>query len=466
MEWFKSRSYAVLQNDLRHLYTALLYILTPFVLLRLCWRGLRAPAYWQRWCERFGCYQDLDLHGAIWIHAVSVGEVVAAEPLVRALRLAHPHAPLLITTMTPTGSEQVQRLFHGEVRHVYAPYDLPVAVRRFLERARPRLALIMETELWPNLFHGCRTRGIPVIVANARLSERSAAGYARFARLTRATLRDVSVIAAQSAADAERFRQLLGWSSMGSDSFEITNQNISASGDQRSLTPLKTPLIQVTGSIKFDMRLPAGLREQAEVLRRDLGVERPVWIAASTHEGEEERVLDAFAQVRAQLTDALLLLVPRHPERFARVAALCEKRGLSPVLRSSHLPCRPDSAVFLGDSMGELPLFYAAADLAFIGGSLVPTGGHNPLEAAALGVPLLFGPHMFNFAEISRLLLREKAALQVRDATGLADSVVLLLRDAEQCHALGENGRRVVEANRGALERLMKIVSASLGDTA
>jgi 3-deoxy-D-manno-octulosonic-acid transferase len=372
----------------------------------------------------------------------------------------------LITTMTPTGSEQVQRLFHGEVQHVYAPYDLPVAVRRFLERARPRLALIMETELWPNLFHGCRTRGIPVIVANARLSERSAAGYARFARLTRATLRDVSVIAAQSAADAERFRQLLGWSSMGSDSFEITNQNISASGDQRSLTPLKTPLIQVTGSIKFDMRLPAGLREQAEVLRRDLGVERPVWIAASTHEGEEERVLDAFAQVRAQLTDALLLLVPRHPERFARVAALCEKRGLSPVLRSSHLPCRPDSAVFLGDSMGELPLFYAAADLAFIGGSLVPTGGHNPLEAAALGVPLLFGPHMFNFAEIIRLLLREKAALQVRDAQALADSVVLLLRDAEQCHALGENGRRVVEANRGALERLMKIVTAYLGDTA
>jgi 3-deoxy-D-manno-octulosonic-acid transferase len=451
------------ENILRYLYTALLYLLTPFVLLRLCWRGLRAPAYWRRWGERFGCYHDLDLRAAIWIHAVSVGEVVAAEPLVRALRLAHPHAPLLITTMTPTGSEQVQRLFHGEVRHVYVPYDLPVAVRRFLERARPRLALIMETELWPNLFHGCRTRGIPVIVANARLSERSAAGYARFARLTRATLRDVSVIAAQSAADAERFRQLLGLK--GSESFDTADRLDQHALDQMTPTPL-IPLIQVTGSIKFDMRLPAGLREQAEVLRRDLGVDRPVWIAASTHEGEEELVLDAFAQVRAQLADVLLLLVPRHPERFARVAALCEKRGLSPVLRSSHLPCRPDSAVFLGDSMGELPLFYAAADLAFIGGSLMPTGGHNPLEAAALGVPLLFGPHMFNFAEISRLLLREKAALQVRDAQALADSVVLLLRDAEQCHALGENGRRVVEANRGALERLMKIVTAYLGDTA
>jgi 3-deoxy-D-manno-octulosonic-acid transferase len=426
---------------LRLFYTALLYLLTPFVLLRLAWRGLRAPAYWQRWGERFGCYDGLDLHAAIWIHAVSVGEVVAAEPLVRALRLAQPHAPLLITTMTPTGSEQVQRLFHGEVQHVYVPYDLPIAVRHFLERARPRLALIMETELWPNLFHGCRTRGIPVIVANARLSDRSAVGYARFARLTRATLRDVSVIAAQSAADAERFQQLLGFA-------------------------VKIPLVEITGSIKFDMRLPASLREQAEVLRRDLGVERPVWIAASTHEGEEELVLDAFAQVRVQLANALLLLVPRHPERFARVAVLCEKRGLPLVLRSSHLPCLPDTAVFLGDSMGELPLFYAAADLAFIGGSLVSTGGHNPLEAAALGVPLLFGPQMFNFAEISQLLLRENAALQVRDTQALADSVVLLLRDTERRHALGENGRRVVEANRGALERLMKIVTAYLGDTA
>ena len=446
-------------NILRHLYTALLYFLTPFVLLRLCWRGLRAPAYWQRWGERFGYYNGLDLRAAIWIHAVSVGEVVAAEPLVRALRLAHPRAPLLITTMTPTGSAQVRRLFQGEVRHVYVPYDLPVAVRRFLERARPRLALIMETELWPNLFHGCQTRNIPVIVANARLSDRSAAGYARFPGLTRATLCDVSVIAAQSAADAERFQRLLGLK--GSESFGSTPVGQTA-GQQYQMTP--TPLIQVTGSIKFDMRLPASLREQAEVLRRDLGVERPVWIAASTHEGEEEQVLEAFAQVRAQLANALLLLVPRHPERFARVAALCEKRDLPLVSRSSRLPCLPDTAVFLGDSMGELPLFYAAADLAFIGGSLVPTGGHNPLEAAALGVPLLFGPQMFNFAEISQLLLRENAALQVRDAPALADSVVLLLRDTERRHALGESGQRVVAANRGALERLMKIITAYLGD--
>ena len=425
---------------MRYLYTALLYLLTPFVLLRLSWRALRAPAYAKRWGERFGNYPVPDLHDTIWIHAVSVGEVIAAVPLVRALRVAYPQRTVLITTMTPTGSEQVQRLFHGEVRHVYAPYDLPGAVSGFLERTRPRLAVIMETELWPNLFHGCRVRGIPVIVANARLSARSARGYRRIAALTRATLHDVSVIAAQSEADAERFRGLIG--------------------------PSMESSIQVTGSIKFDMRLPASLREEAQVLRRDLGVERPVWIAASTHEGEEQAVLDAHRRVRAEIPNALLMLVPRHPERFARVAALCEKRGLRVVTRSSHLPCLPDSDVFLGDSMGELQLFYAAADLAFIGGSLVPTGGHNPLEAAALAVPILFGPHMFNFAEIGKLLLNQDAARQVCDADALAVGVVTLLQDVEQRHAMGERGHQLVEANRGALEHLMRIVASYLGNGA
>lgn len=443
---------------MRYLYTALLYLLTPFVLLRLRWRALRAPAYAQRWGERFGNYPALDLHDSIWIHAVSVGEVVAAVPLVRALRAAYPQSPLLITTMTPTGTEQVQRLFHGEVHHVYAPYDLPGAVFRFLKRARPRLAVIMETELWPNLFHGCRVRGIPVIVANARLSARSAAGYRRVAALTRATLRDISVIAAQSEADAERFRGL-----MGSEPFFLAEQQKhTQQQEKRALTPL-IPLIQITGSIKFDMHLPASLREEAQVLRRNLGVERPVWIAASTHEGEEQAVLDAHARVRVEVPNALLMLVPRHPDRFTRVASLCEKRGLRVVTRSSHLPCLPDADVFLGDSMGELPLFYAAADLAFIGGSLVPTGGHNPLEAAALAVPILFGPHMFNFTEIGNLLLNQDAARQMRDADALAAGVITLLRDVEQRHAMGKRGQQLVEANRGALERLMRIVASYLG---
>lgn len=456
------------------LYTALLYLLTPWVVVRLLWRARRAPAYAQRWGERFGRYPTLDLHDTIWIHAVSVGEVAAAVPLVRALRSRYPQCPILMTTMTPTGSAQVRRLFGAEVQHIYVPYDLPHAVDNFLRAVRPRLALIMETELWPNLFRACQARGIPLIVANARLSARSAAGYRRFDALTRATLRAVSVIAAQSSEDAQRFRKLLevsvalGSAEMGSDSFVPTEADQSAVGRQRNLTPLirQTPSIEVTGSIKFDMQLPPELREQGQALRRALGAQRPVWIAASTHEGEEPLLLDAHLAVRALLPDALLILVPRHPERFARVRALCEQRGLTVITRSSQLPCAADTAVFLGDSMGELPLFYAAADLAFIGGSLIEHGGHNPLEAAALAVPLLFGPHMFNFAAISRLLLSEHAAEQVTDVASLGNAVAALLRDAARRHAMGERAQHLVETNRGALERLLQIVARYLDGAA
>ena len=448
------------------LYTALLYLLTPAVLVRLLWRARRAPAYAQRWGERFGRYPTLDLHDTIWIHAVSVGEVVAAVPLVRALRSRYLQCPILITTMTPTGSAQVRRLFGGDVQHVYAPYDLPHAVDNFLRAARPRLALIMETELWPNLFRVCQARGIPLIVANARLSARSAAGYRRFGALTRATLRAVSVIAAQSSEDAQRFLELLDGVPMGSDSFVPATADQSAVGRQRNLAPLISPSIEVTGSIKFDMQLPPELHEQGQALRRALGAQRPVWIAASTHEGEEPLLLDAHLAVCALLPDALLILVPRHPERFARVRALCEQRGLTTVTRSSQLPCAADTAVFLGDSMGELPLFYAAADLAFIGGSLIEHGGHNPLEAAALAVPLLFGPHMFNFAAISRLLLSEHAAEQVTDVASLGNVVAALLRDAARRHAMGERAQHLVEANRGALERLLQIVARYLDGAA
>lgn len=445
-----------------HLYTALLYLLTPAVVLRLLWRARRAPAYARRWGERFGRYPTLDLHDTIWIHAVSVGEVTAAVPLVHALRDRYPQRPILITTMTPTGSEQVRRLFAANVQHVYAPYDLPHAVRNFLHAARPALALVMETELWPNLFHACAARGIPLILANARLSARSAAGYRRIATLARATLRAVSVIAAQSSEDAQRFRTLLGVPT-GSDAFEPSPVHQSIDGRQMSMTPAISPLIEVTGSIKFHLRLPPDLRAQGQVLRRELGAQRPVWIAASTHEGEETLLLAAHRAVRVELPDALLMLVPRHPERFARVHGLCEQGGMTPITRSSHAPCTPDTAVFLGDSMGELLVFYAAADLAFIGGSLVAHGGHNPLEAAALSVPVLFGPHMFNFAAISRLLCSERAAEQVDDARTLGNKVTTLLRDAARRHDMGERGRHLVEANRGALERLLHIVAGYLG---
>lgn len=419
---------------MRSLYSLILYLLTPLVLLRLAWRGLRAPAYWQRWSERFGFVPATEGDAPIWVHAVSVGEVQAAVPLLRALLKRYPDVPLLVTTTTPTGSEQVLNLFETRVQHVYMPYDLPDVVQRFLTRTRPRLALIMETEIWPNLYHACAKRGIPVLLVNARLSERSAAGYQRVHRLTAATLSCLRGIAAQGRTDADHLI------------------NLGAPPER----------VKVTGSIKFDMRIPASLTERAAVLRRDWGLQRPIWIAASSHEGEDEMILDAHRSVRARFPTALLVLVPRHPERFARVAALCREQGWNTVLRSEQVPTSADTAVFVGDSMGELLLFFAATDVAFIGGSLVPHGGHNPLEAAAQRIPVLFGPHMFNFALIAQLLLEAGAAREVGDSGQLADSVVHWLADPEVRNTAGERGAAVVEANKGAREAVLAMVDEAL----
>ena len=423
---------------MRLLYSLLLYLLTPLVLLRLAWRGIRAPAYWRRWSERFAWLPAQEAVPRIWIHAVSVGETQAALPLVQALRERHPDYRLLITTTTPTGSARVRALFGDGVEHVYLPYDLPGAARRFLATFQPALALIMETELWPNLFHACRRRDIPLLVLNARLSERSWRGYRRVAALARATLVDITWLAAQGEADARRFV------SLGADPTRV----------------------RVCGSIKFDLHLPASLREEAEVLRRAFGVERPVWIAASTHEGEDEQVLEAFRRLRAADAHphALLMLVPRHPERFPAVANLCRAAGHTLVTRSSGDPCGPDTDIYLGDTMGELPMLMAAADVVFMGGSLVPTGGHNMLEAAALGLPVVFGPHVFNFDEISARLVAAGAARQVRDAAELAAVITQWLADANARHETGVRGRAFVEENRGARERLLALIEPLLSD--
>jgi len=426
----------------RRLYTTALYLLLPFVLGRLAWRGLRNRGYWQRWGERFAFFAVPELRDPIWLHAVSVGETLAAAPLVRELLARCPERSLVITTTTPTGSERVQALFGdqfigqpgGRILHVYFPYDLPGVVRRFLGKTRPGLALVMETELWPNLFRQCARREIPVLIANARLSARSAKGYAKLGGLVRDTLDDISLIAAQGEVDAERFR------GMGAAAERVT----------------------VMGNLKFDQRLPGDLEDRAEVLRRQLGMNRPVWVAASTHEGEDEQVLDAFTRLRERHPDALLLLVPRHPERFARVASLARRRGYDVVLRSEGRPCDADTAVFVGDTLGELLLFYAAADVAFVGGSLVPRGGHNMLEPAALGVPVVFGPHLFNFADISRALLEAGGARRVADSGELARVVGEMLSDAALRAEMGEAGRKLVAANRGALERLLALLQPYL----
>ena len=410
---------------LRWLYTGLLYLILPLALLRLYWRGRQDTGHRQRWRERLGIIPTRPA-GGLWVHAVSVGETRAALPLIRALRNRYPDLPLLVTTTTLTGSRQVHEALGEQVQHVYAPYDLPGAVARFLHQTRPRLAVIMETELWPNLLHQCAVAGIPTLIANARLSERSARGYGRIGWLTAAMLRDITLIAAQAEADAERFRAL---------------------GASR---------VEVTGNLKYDLTLPDDLPEQGRRLRRELlGENRPVWIAASTHAGEDEQVLDAFAQLRARWPELLLLLVPRHPERFDGVAALCQQRGFRVVRRSEQRPCTPETAIFLGDSMGELLRFYAAADLAFVGGSLVPTGGHNVLEPALLGLPVLFGPHMFNFTEAGERLLEANAAWPVADAVELVAQADRLLSDPTLRQDAGQRGRAVVERHRGALAALL-----------
>jgi 3-deoxy-D-manno-octulosonic-acid transferase len=412
---------------MRLIYSAILILLIPLALARLLWRGLSSRGYWQRLGERFGWVPPM-AGPVIWLHAVSVGEVRAVAPLVRGLQEQYPGHRILITSMTPTGSDTARALFGASVAHCYVPYDLPTAVWRFLQRTRPRLALIMETELWPNLFHQCHRRGIPLVLANVRMSEKSARGYRRFAGFTRATLANVSRVGAQTEADAERVHAL------------------------------GAAQVEVTGSIKFEMEVPAKLAAQAAVLRSGCG-ERPVWVAASTREGEEELVLDAFARLRTRLPQLLLVLVPRHPERFDSVAKLCQQHGLLLERRSERQDgVAPDTAILLGDTMGELLLFHAAADVSFIGGSLVPLGGQNLLEAAAVGTPVVFGPHMFNFSDISRMALERGAGRQVQDATELADAVADYLEHPAARKAAGVAGQRMVSENRGALAKTLALL--------
>ena len=420
---------------MRQLYTLIFHLLLPALLLRLLWRSVSAPAYRRRWVERFGYCPIPDKTGCLWIHAVSVGESQSVEPLVKRFLKNHPEVPVTITTTTPTGSERVRKLFAERVHHSYFPFDIPWALRAFLKRVRPRMLVMIDTEIWPNLLTVCRQQAIPTILANARLSQTSADRYARLGSFTRETFGRIGSIAAQAKADADRFMSL-----------GAIPENV-----------------RVTGSIKFDIRLPASLHEQAAVLRRQWG-DRPVWVAASTHEGEDEQLIEVHREILVQHPDALLVLVPRHPERFDRVGALCSKSGYLPLRRSSGEVCGPGNAVFLGDTMGELTLFIAAADITFVGGSLVPVGGHNILEPAALGVPIVFGSHMFNFSHISGLMLEQGAAVQVDNGDQLAALVARWFGDASERARVGENGRRVVAENRGATERLYGIIEEKFGE--
>lgn len=415
----------------RALYTLLFHVALPLILLRLAWRAWRAPAYARRVGERFALGLAPLQPDGIWLHAVSVGESIAAAPLVRELLARYPHLPITITCMTPTGSERIRALFPaeqyaGRIQHCYLPYDLPWTAARFLRQLRPRLAVIMETELWPNFIAACERRAIPVVLANARLSERSARGYARFALLTAPMLARLQLIAVQSAAEAQRFLQL----------------------------GARPEAVQVTGSIKFDLQVDAQLLARATACRADWGA-RPVWIAASTHAGEDEIALAAHRQLLARWPQALLILVPRHPERFNSVYELCQRQGFATCRRSADAQPQATDVLLLGDTMGELLFLYALADVALVGGSLVANGGHNLLEPAALGKPVLSGPHLFNFLEISSQLREAGALREVQDADSLACEVAQLWQSRDDWQAMSEAGLAVLRRNQGALARLL-----------
>ncbi|UVK88949.1 lipid IV(A) 3-deoxy-D-manno-octulosonic acid transferase [Pseudomonas sp. B21-051] len=414
----------------RTLYTALFYLGLPLVAIRLWLRSRKAPAYAKRIGERFSYGMPSLQPGGIWVHAVSVGESIAAAPMIRALLQRYPQLPITVTCMTPTGSERIQALFSGEprIQHCYLPYDLPCAAARFLDHAKPKLAVIMETELWPNHIHQCAKRGIPVALANGRLSERSARGYGRFGKLTAPMLAEMSFFAVQTEAEAQRFRDL----------------------------GARPQTVEVTGSIKFDLTIDPQLLQRANQLRGQWqALERPVWIAASTHEGEDEVVLDAHRRLLANYPNALLILVPRHPERFNSVFELCQREGFATVRRSSGANVEADTSVLLGDTMGELLFLYALADSAFVGGSLVPNGGHNLLEPAALAKPVLSGPHLFNFLDIAAQLREAGALAEVDDAEGLAVEVQRLFELPRDAQRMAEAGLAVMRRNQGALQRLL-----------
>lgn len=425
----------------RSLYTLLFHLCLPLVALRLVWRAWRAPAYSRRIGERFAVGLPPLRTGGIWVHAVSVGESIAAAPLVRELLARYPDLPITLTCMTPTGSERIRALFPeaqfaGRVQHCYLPYDLPWAAARFLRQAQPRLAVIMETELWPNYIHQCARRDIPVALANGRLSARSARGYGRFAKLTAPMLAELNLLAVQSQAEAERFIAL----------------------------GARPETVEVTGSIKFDQQVDADVLARASALREQWQAQqRPVWIAASTREGEDALVIKAHRQLLATQPDALLILVPRHLERFDSAATQLREAGLAFVRRSSAAAVGPEVQVLLGDSMGELMFLYALADIAFVGGSLVETGGHNPLEPAALGLPVIMGPHRFNFQEITAKLLERNALCEVADAEALGAQVAELLGEPARALAMREAGLAVLKANQGALQRLLDGLGRLIG---
>ena len=412
----------------RFIYSLLLYVALPFVPLKLLWRGIKQAAYRQYWGERFGFYQKKISKPIIWLHCVSVGETRAAEPLIKALQTRYPQHQILLSHGTPTGRDASETLFGDAIQRVYLPYDLPFAVNNFLTHFQPKIGLIMETELWFNLIAACKKGQIPLLLLNARLSEKSFKGYAKIGKLTREGLQSLSAIAAQTTDDAARLQHLGA-------------QNVS-----------------VAGNLKFDVKPPANIANKGLQLRALLGENRSIFLAASTRAGEEALILEAVKGL-----DVLTVIAPRHPQRFNEVESLLINAGFSFLRRSNLLePANKNVQMILGDSMGELFTYYAASDFCFIGGSLLPFGGQNLIEAATMGKPILIGPHTFNFAEATEKAVNAGAAIRVKDVTELRQQIQFLIENNDQRKVMQQAAVNFSAAETGATARLMPLIEAYL----
>jgi 3-deoxy-D-manno-octulosonic-acid transferase len=419
---------------MRAFYSCLFYLIIPFILVRLIWRSIKAPAYRHRWSERFAFYHRKSAQNVIWFHAVSVGEAESLFPLIKLIQQQHPDAKLLITTTTPTGSARVKAVMQDSVEHVYLPYDIPCAVSRFMQCFKPRIAVIMETEIWPNLYACCGRNQVPLYIINARLSEKSASGYQKIPALVSPALAQVKLIATQTQDDAQRF-VVIG---------------------------AKTETVRTLGNIKFDVEVTNAIIEQGLQLKINLFGGRFVWLIASTHKDEEAIFLEIYKEIKPKIPELLLVIVPRHPERFGEVKKLCEQYQLAVIMRSSGEACHQHVDVYLADTMGELKMLYAASDVTFVGGSMVPVGGHNILEAAAVGTPVLFGPYMTNFKEIAQGVLRQDAAIQCQTKNEIVTAITGLYADAAYRQLLAEKGKAFVRQNQGAITRIFDILNQDI----
>ncbi|MGO1658752.1 MAG: lipid IV(A) 3-deoxy-D-manno-octulosonic acid transferase [Marinobacter sp.] len=409
---------------LQFIYSQLIRLALPFILLRLWWQGRQAPELRVNWQQRLG-FVPRTSGTVVWVHAVSVGETIAAAPMVRRLRARNPDITILMTAMTDTGLAQAMKMFGDQIQYAYAPYDTPGSIRRFLNRANPGILVIMETEIWPNMIRQSRSRRVPVFLINARLSERSARGYERIKSLAAPIMRSISWVAAQAEKDAERFRRI----------------------------GVAAPKVAVTGSVKFDVDIPDSVREASLRLKASLS-DRPVWVAGSTHEGEDAQLLAAHRQLLGKHPNALLIIVPRHPERFDSVADKITKQGFT-LARRSRGEELGSAEVYLGDTMGELMMLYGASDVAFVGGSLIERGGHNPLEPAGWGIPVISGPNVFNFETIYQRLRDDRGVVIVEGVDELHQHLSTLFDDDVERGASGQRALSVVNKNRGALDRVV-----------